>query len=104
MWCVAGVRGRAARPERLEEEYYTRARYARYERGRSRDREQYGRDYREGYAAERDAYERDAYEREAYGHDYTRDAYRDEFREERPRRDRDPPDEYAPSRRALNAV
>ncbi|XP_063617300.1 voltage-dependent L-type calcium channel subunit beta-4 isoform X3 [Cydia splendana] len=87
-----------------------RERYARYGRGEGREARD-PRDY-EGYAAE-------GYGREAYGHDYTRDAYaREEYergygreygregygREERARREREPAEEYAPSRRALNAV
>ncbi|KOB75160.1 Voltage-gated calcium channel beta subunit [Operophtera brumata] len=120
--CLLSGRARPPRAERLEEEYYERDRYPRY----SREREPYRdrRDYHEGYGPEYDrggggggrertdpraapADSGESYEREAYGHDYTRDAYRDEYREERPpRRDpRDPPpDEYAASRRALNAV
>lgn len=87
-----------------------RERYARYGRGEGREARD-PRDY-EGYAAE-------GYGREAYGHDYTRDAYaREEYergygreypregygREERARREREPAEEYGPSRRALNAV
>ncbi|CAG4943508.1 unnamed protein product [Colias eurytheme] len=90
-------RGRSrARPERLEEEYYAREQYHRYPR-------EYPRDYHEGYAGE---YRGD----EAYGHDYTRE-YAREFPREFPReergaraRDREPGDEFAPSRRALNAL
>ncbi|CAH2067672.1 unnamed protein product, partial [Iphiclides podalirius] len=93
-----GGRSRASRPERLEEEYYPRDQYQRY------PPEPHPRDY-EGYA-------QDYPQQEAYGHDYTRDAYaREEYgegfaREERaPRgRERDGPDDYGPSRRALNAV
>lgn len=69
-----------------------RERYARYGREGRDPRD--ARDYPEGYG--------EAYGREAYGHDYTRDAY---ARSERgARREREPPDEYGPSRRALNAV
>ncbi|XP_048483086.1 voltage-dependent L-type calcium channel subunit beta-1 isoform X4 [Plutella xylostella] len=78
-----GGRGRAARPERLEEEYYARGR---------RDYEpECGRDYTRG----------------AYGRDDYRDYARGGFpREERPprRAEREPPDDYGPSRRALNAI
>ncbi|CAG4981871.1 unnamed protein product [Parnassius apollo] len=104
-----GGRSRAVRPERLEEEYYPRDQYQRY------PREHYQREYHEGYSHEYPP--PDAYDREAYGHDYTRDAYaREDYgreyaregypREERPprSRDRDAPDDYGPSRRALNAV
>lgn len=94
---VAGGRSRAARPERLEEEYYPRERYQRYPREYPRD------NYHEGYAQEYAAHG------DAYGHDYTREAYaRDGYgREERaPRRERERErdDEYGASRRALNAV
>lgn len=100
----AGGRSRAARPERLEEEYYPRG-GSRYSRAYPRDYE-YGPDYsRErppGHAPPpHDAYghdyQRDAYAREDYGREYARD-------ERERRRDRDPPDDYGPSRRALNAV
>lgn len=112
-----GGRSRAARPERLEEEdeYYSRGgeRYTRYPREYS--------DYAHEYPSHGHVHAQagsgasaahgDQYERAAYGHDYTRDAYsRDEYgreyaREDRERRrDRDPPDDYGPSRRALNAV
>ncbi|XP_013136035.1 PREDICTED: voltage-dependent L-type calcium channel subunit beta-3 isoform X4 [Papilio polytes] len=103
-----GGRSRAARPERLEEEYYPREQYQRY------PRDHYPRDYHEGYA--HDYPPAEAYEREAYGHDYTREAYaREEYgreyaregyaREERAPRSRDrEPEDYGPSRRALNAV
>ncbi|XP_063358170.1 voltage-dependent L-type calcium channel subunit beta-1 isoform X3 [Cydia amplana] len=82
-----------------------RERYARYGRGEGREA--------------RDARDYEGYGREAYGHDYTRDAYaREEYergygreypregygREERARREREPAEEYGPSRRALNAV
>ncbi|KAJ2953962.1 hypothetical protein O0L34_g1602 [Tuta absoluta] len=115
----SGGRSRAPRPERLDEEYYGRERYPRYGRDPPRERDyyhdEYGHEYPRGGGGgggggeqpyERDAYghdyTRDAYERETYGRDYTRDGY---ARDERPpRRDRDPPDDYAPSRRALNAV
>ncbi|KAM3957713.1 LOW QUALITY PROTEIN: voltage-dependent L-type calcium channel subunit beta-3-like, partial [Aphomia sociella] len=106
-----GGRSRAARPERLEEEYYPRERYQRY------PRDHYPRDYHEGYAGEYPPGSGEAYERDAYGHDYTREAYvREEYgreyareggyaRDERGRtRERDAADEYGPSRRALNAV
>ncbi|XP_060800688.1 voltage-dependent L-type calcium channel subunit beta-2 isoform X2 [Amyelois transitella] len=113
-----GGRSRAARPERLEEEYYPRERYQRY------PRDHYQRDhYHEGYSHEYPPHgQAEPYEREAYGHDYTRDAYaREDYgrdygrdysreagytREERPTRgrEREPADEYGPSRRALNAV
>lgn len=109
---MAGGRQRAARPERLEEEYYGRERYQRYPREYPRDH------YHEGYGPEYPPH--GEYDREAYGHDYTRDTYgRDEYareagypreagyaREERgPRqREREAPDEYGASRRALNAV
>ncbi|XP_049869514.1 voltage-dependent L-type calcium channel subunit beta-4 isoform X2 [Pectinophora gossypiella] len=105
-----GGRGRAPRPERLEEEFYGRERYPRYAReypARDHYHDEYAHEYSRG----------EPYEREAYGHDYTRDAYtREEYgreygregyaRDERPprSREREPPDEYAPSRRALNAV
>ncbi|XP_045511539.1 voltage-dependent L-type calcium channel subunit beta-3 isoform X3 [Colias croceus] len=86
-----GGRSRAARPERLEEEYYAREQYHRYPRD-------YPRDYHEGYAGE--------YRDEPYGHDYTREYAREFPREERGARarDREPADEFAPSRRALNAL
>ncbi|CAH0602813.1 unnamed protein product [Chrysodeixis includens] len=95
-----GGRSRAARPERLEEEYYPRG-SARY----PREYQSYGREYgRERAHAAPPPHD-------GYGHDYTRDAYaRDDYgreyaRDERERRrDRDPPDDYGPSRRALNAV
>nr|XP_049708070.1 voltage-dependent L-type calcium channel subunit beta-3 isoform X3 [Helicoverpa armigera] len=103
-----GGRSRAARPERLEEEYYPRGeRCERYERGYPRDYHDYGPEYprERAHTAHAPA------PHDAYGHDYTRDAYaRDEYgreyaRDERERRrDRDPPDDYGPSRRALNAV
>ncbi|XP_047042105.1 voltage-dependent L-type calcium channel subunit beta-3 isoform X3 [Helicoverpa zea] len=105
---VPGGRSRAARPERLEEEYYPRGeRCERYERGYPRDYHDYGPEYprERAHTAHAPA------PHDAYGHDYTRDAYaRDEYgreyaRDERERRrDRDPPDDYGPSRRALNAV
>ncbi|CAB3237690.1 unnamed protein product [Arctia plantaginis] len=110
-----GGRSRAARPERLEEEeYYSRGgeRYTRYPREYS----DYAHEYpshahaHSGGAMGGGASHADAYER-SYGHDYTRDSYsRDEYgreyaRDDRDRRrDRDPPDDYGPSRRALNAV
>ncbi|CAB3230323.1 unnamed protein product [Arctia plantaginis] len=110
-----GGRSRAARPERLEEEeYYSRGgeRYTRYPREYS----DYAHEYpshahaHSGGAIGGGAAHADAYER-SYGHDYTRDSYsRDEYgreyaRDDRDRRrDRDPPDDYGPSRRALNAV
>ncbi|XP_045486311.1 voltage-dependent L-type calcium channel subunit beta-3 isoform X5 [Pieris rapae] len=93
-----GARSRAARPERLEEEYYPREQYHRYPREYPRDR-----DYHDGYSHD---YRAD----EAYGHDYTREYGRDyardyprEERSARPR-ERDPPEDYGPSRRALNAL
>ncbi|RVE46721.1 hypothetical protein evm_008641 [Chilo suppressalis] len=112
---MPGGRSRAARPERLEEEYYPRERYQRY------GRDQYPRDqYPDAAGYPPEAYApAEPYEREAYGHDYTRDAYAREdyardygreyareapYREERRGRDRDGPDDYGPSRRALNAV
>nr|XP_049708074.1 voltage-dependent L-type calcium channel subunit beta-3 isoform X7 [Helicoverpa armigera] len=105
---MPGGRSRAARPERLEEEYYPRGeRCERYERGYPRDYHDYGPEYprERAHTAHAPA------PHDAYGHDYTRDAYaRDEYgreyaRDERERRrDRDPPDDYGPSRRALNAV
>ncbi|CAK1544281.1 unnamed protein product [Leptosia nina] len=92
-----GARSRAARPERLEEEYYPREQYHRYPRD-------YPREYHEGYS-------HDYRGEEAYGHDYTRDYGRDYAREGYPReersartRERDPPEDYGPSRRALNAL
>ncbi|XP_045458079.1 voltage-dependent L-type calcium channel subunit beta-3 [Melitaea cinxia] len=96
-------RARVQRPERLEEEeYYPREHYQRYPRD-------YPREYHEGYSSE---YAHDPYEREAYGHDYTREYGREYAREAYPPRDergarareRDAPDEYGASRRALNAV
>ncbi|XP_047514834.1 voltage-dependent L-type calcium channel subunit beta-4 isoform X8 [Pieris napi] len=94
-----GARSRAARPERLEEEYYPRDQYHRYPREYPRDR-----DYHDGYSHD---YRAD----EAYGHDYTREYGRDYARESYPReersarpRERDPPEDYGPSRRALNAL
>ncbi|CAH4012335.1 unnamed protein product [Pieris brassicae] len=94
-----GARSRAARPERLEEEYYPREQYHRYPREYPRDR-----DYHDGYSHD---YRGD----EAYGHDYTREYGRDYARESYPReersarpRERDPPEDYGPSRRALNAL
>ncbi|CAF4955299.1 unnamed protein product [Pieris macdunnoughi] len=93
------ARSRAARPERLEEEYYPRDQYHRYPREYPRDR-----DYHDGYSHD---YRAD----EAYGHDYTREYARDYARESYPReersarpRERDPPEDYGPSRRALNAL
>ncbi|XP_026314547.1 voltage-dependent L-type calcium channel subunit beta-4 isoform X5 [Hyposmocoma kahamanoa] len=71
-----GGRSRAARPERLEEEYYGRERYARYGRDYTRDH------YHEGYSHDYPPHG-DAYDRDAYGHDYTRDTYgRDEYARE----------------------
>lgn len=109
LYCLSGGRSRASRPERLEEEYYPREQYQRY------PREPYPREYHEGYA--HDYPPQEPFERDAYGHDYTRDAYaREEYgreyaregyqREERPprSRERDPSEDYGPSRRALNAV
>ncbi|KAJ8726679.1 hypothetical protein PYW07_001377 [Mythimna separata] len=101
-----GGRSRVARPERLEEEYYPRG-GERYERGYPREYHDYGPEYTRERAHAAHA----PPPHDAYGHDYTRDAYaRDEYgreyaRDERERRrDRDPPDDYGPSRRALNAV
>ena len=103
---LSGGRSRAARPERLEEEYYPRG-AERYERGYPREYHDYGPEYTRERAHAAHA----PPQHDAYGHDYTRDAYaRDEYgreyaRDERERRrDRDPPDDYGPSRRALNAV
>ncbi|XP_053608499.1 voltage-dependent L-type calcium channel subunit beta-3 isoform X4 [Plodia interpunctella] len=114
-----GGRSRAARPERLEEEYYPRERYQqRY------PRDHYPRDhYHEGYSHDYPPHgQAEQYEREAYGHDYTRDSYaREEYGREYGRdysrdagygrseraargREREPADDYGPSRRALNAV
>ncbi|XP_050670358.1 voltage-dependent L-type calcium channel subunit beta-2 isoform X3 [Leptidea sinapis] len=94
-----GSRSRAARPERLEEEYYPREQYHRYPRDYQREyREDYGHDYRG---------------EEAYGHDYTREYNREYPRDERHLsreerssrgREREPPEDYGPSRRALNAL
>ncbi|XP_075992797.1 calcium channel protein beta subunit isoform X4 [Anticarsia gemmatalis] len=122
-----GGRSRAARPERLEEEYYGRggSRYARY----PREYGEYAGEYPAGAggagagagAGPAGGAAHEQYERGAYGHDYTRDAYareeyareeytREEYgreyaRDERERRrEREPPDDYGPSRRALNAV
>lgn len=112
------------RPDRLEEEYYSRDRdrerdrdrdrdrYApRYGRDRGeRDREREYRDYHEGYGAGGGGEYGGAGATgaaPAYGHDYTRDAYRGGANLEDDRRratDRDLPDDYAASRRALNAV
>lgn len=104
----AGGRSRAARPERLEEDYYPRG-AERYERGYPREYHDYGPEYTRDRAQPAHA----AAAHDAYGHDYTRDYGRDAYareeygreyaRDER-RRDRDPPDDYGPSRRALNAV
>ncbi|XP_050558736.1 voltage-dependent L-type calcium channel subunit beta-4 isoform X14 [Spodoptera frugiperda] len=103
-----GGRSRAARPERLEEDYYPRG-AERYERGYPREYHDYGPEYTRERAQPAHA----AAAHDAYGHDYTRDYGRDAYareeygreyaRDER-RRDRDPPDDYGPSRRALNAV
>lgn len=76
VWRVTGGRSRAARPERLEEEYYGRERYTRY--GRDYTRDHYHESYSHDYPPHGDSYDRDA-----YGHDYTRDTYgRDEYARE----------------------
>ncbi|CAH0700285.1 unnamed protein product [Spodoptera exigua] len=105
---MPGGRSRATRPERLEEEYYPRG-GERYERGYPREYHDYGPEYTRERAQPAHA----GAAHDAYGHDYTRDYARDAYsrdeygreyaRDER-RRDRDPPDDYGPSRRALNAV
>ncbi|GBP68761.1 hypothetical protein EVAR_83493_1 [Eumeta japonica] len=113
-------RSRTARAERLDEEYYTRERYARYPRDHYAhegypphdpyEREPYGHDYtRDAYQREeyaRDAYQREEYARDAYTREgYSRDAYTRDERAGRARAEhRDPPDEFGPSRRALNAI
>lgn len=91
--------------ERMEEEYLSRAGGARDRYGRE------GREYgRDGYGYD---YPPAGYDdREAYGHDYTREyregysgGYREGYSSERPRRaEREPPEEYGTSRRALNAI